>query len=77
MILYPESVIREFSKASKRINIFIGSKNYPCEEHSTMYDEAPYEKSHDIAAVEKSITNIQEQMKRHEERLLQMKRHVL
>ncbi len=71
--LYPESVMREFTKVSERINIFTGSKHNKHQKH-VVYTEHDDDRSHNLIHARNHITTIQNMLETHEKRLLEIER---
>ncbi len=72
-VLYPESSIHEFSKASERINLLTGSTNYSCKKHSTTQNNKTVnDKPCNLTFIERSVCSIQKDMNQHQSHLLRL-----
>ena len=78
-ILYPKSIIHEFAKARKRINIFTDLKSDSDESYLPIRnnDGTTQDKSSNIVSIEQSIQTIQMRMDQHEKQILRMEKYVL
>ena len=72
-ILYPESVMQEFTKVSERVNIFTGFKHNKYEKRA-MNTEHDNNRSHNLTHTKNHIKKIQNTLETHEKRLLEIER---